>query len=59
MNKKDAIDVLIGLAVCITPKLYCDTDCPFYRENKDCKYIDRKFELEEAVKILKGSKVYE
>ena len=54
MNKKEAIDVLIGLAVCISPKLHCDDDCPFYKEDKDCKYIDKQFEVEEAVKVLKG-----
>lgn len=54
MNKKEAIDVLIGLAVCISPKLHCDDDCPFYKEDKDCKYIGKQFEVEEAVKVLKG-----
>lgn len=53
MDKKEAINILIGMAVCISPKLYCDDDCPFYKENGDCKYINRKFELEEAVKTLR------
>lgn len=52
MDKKQAIETLIGLAVCIEPKLHCDEDCPFYNGEEDCKYINRQFELEEAVKIL-------
>lgn len=60
MNRDDAIKVLIGFAVCASPKLHCDTDCPFYMKTKDekiisdCKYVDNEFELEEAVKVLNG-----
>lgn len=54
MSKEEAINILIGLAVCISPKLHCDTDCPFYKEDKDCKYVGQEFELEYAVKLLKG-----
>ena len=53
INKKEAINILIGIAVCIEPKLHCDTDCPFYKEEEDCKYIKNEFELEEAVKTLR------
>lgn len=54
MNKQEAINILIGLAVCISPKLHCDEDCPFYQDEKDCKYVEEKrdFEIEEAVKVL-------
>ena len=54
MNKKEAINILIANAVCIDPKLHCDDDCPYYKENKDCKYMDKQFELKEAVYTLKG-----
>lgn len=54
MSKEEAIKILISMAVCISPKLHCDTDCPFYQNEKDCIYIDKEHELEEAVKILKG-----
>ena len=54
MTKKEATEILIGMAVCISPQLHCDEHCPFYKENKDCKYIDKNFELEEAVIKLKG-----
>lgn len=54
MSKEEAINILIGLAVCINPKLHCDDDCPFYKENEYCKYIDNEFELEEAVKTLRN-----
>lgn len=53
MDKKEAINILIGFAVCVSPKLHCDTDCPFYKEEEDCNYIDNNFELEEAVKTLR------
>lgn len=56
MSEEEAINILIGQAVCINPKLHCDNDCPFYEEDKDCKYIDKEFELEEAIKILKEKK---
>lgn len=52
MNKKDAINILIGNAVCIDPELHCDEDCPFYNGDEDCKYINKEFELKEAVKTL-------
>ena len=54
MNKKEAINILIANAVCIDPKLHCDDDCPYYVENKGCKYMDKQFELKEAVYTLKG-----
>lgn len=53
MNKQEAINILIGMAVCISPKLHCDTDCPFYNGKNDCKYMDKHFELVEAVEVLK------
>ena len=56
MNKQEAIDILIGMAVCISPKLYCIEHCPFYKENEVCKYIGAEFELEEAVKTLEDLK---
>lgn len=56
MSKKEALDILIGLAVCINPKLHCDTDCPFYNHKTECKYTERDFELEEAVKTLREGK---
>ena len=54
MKKKEAINILIGFAVCLSPKLSCDEHCPFHRKNKDCKYVekDREFEIEKAVKLL-------
>ena len=55
MNKKEAINILVGLAVCISPKLHCDDDCPYYKENEECKYINNEFEIEEAVKFLRRS----
>jgi len=55
MTDREAINILIGMAVCISPKLYCDEHCPFYKENGDCEYIDKEFELEEAVKKLGGT----
>lgn len=54
MSKQEAMNILIGMAVCISPKLYCDEDCPFYKENEGCKYVGTEFELEEAVKVLKN-----
>jgi len=58
MTDEEAIDVLIGFAVCSSSKLHCDTDCPFYEEENHCKYVveEKDFELEEAVKILKERK---
>lgn len=53
MNKDEAIKILVSMAVCISPKLHCDTDCPFYENEKDCKYMNNEHELEEAVKTLK------
>ena len=56
MTKKEAINELIALAVCIEPKLHCD-DCPYYKEEKedfDCCNRYGDFKLEEAVKILRG-----
>lgn len=53
MDRNEAIKVLIGMAVCAEPKLHCDEDCPFYKEDEDCKYINNEFELVQAVKILK------
>lgn len=55
MNKQEAIDILIGMSVCIESKLHCDEDCPFYKENEDCIYVaeGRNFELKEAVEVLK------
>lgn len=32
MNKKEAIDILIGLAVCSSVTLNCEDDCPFFTE---------------------------
>ena len=52
MDVKEAIDILVGMAVCISPKLHCDEHCPFYEEEKDCKYINKEFEVEEAVKTI-------
>lgn len=54
MTKQEALNVLIGMAVCIDPELHCDTDCPFYKEEKNCRYINKEFKLKEAVKTLKG-----
>ena len=57
MTKKEAINELIALAVCIEPKLHCDDDCPYYKEEKedfDCCNRYGDFKLEEAVKILRG-----
>lgn len=54
MTDKEAIDILIGMAVCVSPKLHCDEHCPFYKEDEECTYIDKDFELEEAVIKLKG-----
>ena len=56
MTNKEAINILIGLAVCIDPKLHCDDDCPFYKENGECKYVGKQFETSEAVKALKGER---
>lgn len=55
MNKKEAINILIGLAVCICPELHCDDDCPFFEKEGKCKYVEggRDFEIVEAVKVLK------
>lgn len=53
MTKKEATNILIGFAVCVSPKLHCDDDCPFYKEEEDCKYIESEFEVEEAVKTLR------
>lgn len=57
MDIEDAKNILVGMAVCISPKLYCDTHCPFYEGEKDCKYIDKQFELEEAVETIIANKV--
>ena len=51
MTKKEAINELIALAVCIEPKLHCDDDCPYYKES--CNHCGN-FKLQEAVKILRG-----
>ncbi len=55
MSKEEAINILIGLAVCISPELHCDDDCPFFEKEGNCKYVEaeRDFELVEAVKKLK------
>ena len=55
MNKKEALDTLIALAVCSDSKLHCDTDCPFYVETETGQ-CNVKFEnnISEAVKTLKG-----
>ena len=34
MTKKEAINELIAFAVCTEPKLHCDDDCPYYKEEK-------------------------
>ena len=56
MSKQEAINILIANAVCSSTELYCDTDCPFYEEDRECKYVreDNDFELKEAVNTLKG-----
>ena len=60
MTKKEAINELIALAVCIEPKLHCDDDCPYYKERGEdffdgCNHYEN-FKVEEAVKILRGDK---
>ena len=57
MNIEEAENILIGNAVCMTPKLYCDTHCPFYEEEGDCEYLGKEFELEEAVETIIANKV--
>lgn len=52
MDIEEAKNILIGNAVCMSPKLHCDEHCPFYEEEGDCEYIGKEFELEEAVKII-------
>ena len=57
MTKKEAINELIALAVCIDPKLHCNEDCPYYIEREedfDCCKLYGNFKLEEAVKKLRG-----
>jgi hypothetical protein len=58
MDKKEAINTLIALAVCSSPELYCDEDCPFYDEtkNEECTYEHKDFKLKEAIKVLKEEK---
>lgn len=58
MDKKEAINTLIALAVCSSDELACDKDCPFYDGNKKvcCTYLHKEFELKEAVKVLKEEK---
>lgn len=50
MTKKEAINILIANAVCVSPKLHCDDDCPYY---KNCIDDGIELKLEEAVKILR------
>ena len=52
MTKKEAINELIALAVCIEPKLHCDDDCPYYLQDRNCKRIEEDFKTCEAVKTL-------
>lgn len=53
MSDKEALDILIANAVCISPKLHCDDDCPFYQgEDEECKYDLTNELLEKAVKHL-------
>ena len=52
MDIEKAKNILIGNAVCMSPKLHCDEHCPFYEEEGDCEYIGKEFELEEAVKTI-------
>ena len=57
MSEEEAKNVLIGLAVCVSPKLTCEKDCPFYEKDKSCKYINKQFEVEEAVKVLNKERI--
>lgn len=50
MTKKEAINELIALAVCIDLKLHCDDDCPYYC--LECKRVEEDFKTYEAVKTL-------
>jgi hypothetical protein len=49
MTKKTAIDYLVALACCSSPKLTCE-DCPL--RDEDCKYGED--DIVKAVKVLKG-----
>lgn len=55
MDRKEAINTLIALAVCSSPELNCAEDCPFCDENNkgQCTYKHKDFKLKEAVKVLK------
>lgn len=56
MNKKEAIDILIGLAVCSSVTLNCEDDCPFFTEWAECKHIHGETKVRQAVKLLRGDK---
>ena len=50
MTKKMAIDYVIALACCSSPKLTCE-DCPL--RDKDCKFSED--DIAKAVKVLNSS----
>lgn len=50
MNKQVAIEILVALACCSVPELYC-TECPLFREDDGCRAW-RDEEVVEAVRFL-------
>lgn len=56
MNKKEAIDILIGLAACSSITLNCEDDCPFFTGWAECKHEHGEDKIRQAVKLLREGK---